>query len=205
MQKLHPTQQALLEILEKNSGETLSVRDLQDRVNVSSPSIIQHHIAQLEKKGYLRRNPANPSDYQVLIEAPDKDIAYINVYGMAQCGPKGSILDGNPIERIRISSKVLGFSAPDAFIVKAKGNSMMPKINQGDLVIAKKTPIANSGETIVCVNNGEALIKKLQIIDTKSGEKSYNLVSFNEKYPSFVASDDFRIEGVVKGVLSYTM
>lgn len=203
MIKMHPTQKKLLEILKANIDDPLTIRELQDRVGASSPSVVYHHITKLVEKGLLRRNPSNPHDYQVLSDNPDSKVVYLNVYGMAQCGPKGSILDGNPVDRIKVSSKILGFPAIDAFVVKARGNSMIPKINPGDLVIAKRTSEINGGEIVVCVNDGEVLIKKVQKIPTNEDNITYNLISLNPEYAPFTAKDDFKIEGVVRGVLSY--
>jgi len=198
MKKLHSTQEKLLKLLKRNITEPLTIRELQGELCLSSPSIVYHHIQQLEKKGYLRRNPINPKDYQILADSPDKKITYLNLYGLAHCGPNGSILDGDPIDRIPISSRILGFSSHEAFMVKAKGDSMLPKINDSDLVIARKTNDAESGDIVVCVNNGEILIKKIQ-----RGRKEIILVSLNVTYEPFVASDDFKVEGIVRGVLSY--
>jgi len=198
MKKLHPTQQQLLELLKDTITDPLTIRDLQKKLGVSSPSVIHHHIQQLEKKGYLRRNPYNPQDYQILADSPDKKIAYLNLYGLAHCGPNGSILDGNPIDRIPIATKILGFASEDAFLVKAKGNSMSPKINEGDLVIAKKTSYAENGDIAVCVNDGGAMIKKIQ------KNKNLILVSINPSFEPFVADKNFKVEGIVKGIYSYS-
>lgn len=195
---LHKHQLRLLEILKSNQDEPLTIRELMDRLGVTSPSVVQHHLLQLENKGYLRKNPANPKDYQILADSPDKDITYLNQYGLAQCGPSGSILDGNPIDRIPISSKILGFPSSEAFMVKAKGDSMEPKINAGDLVIAKKTSEFKSGGIYVCINNEQALIKQVN-----NDGKNLILASLNPDYQPFVAAIDFRIEGEVRGILSY--
>ncbi len=203
MQTMHPTQQKLIEILKSNIDDPLTIRKLQDRIGASSPSVVHHHLTKLIDKGLLRKNPSNSHDYQVLADNPDSNVVYLNVYGMAQCGPKGSILDGNPIDKIRISSKVLGFSAVDAFVVKAKGTSMIPKINPGDLVIAKKAVDIDGGKIVICVNNGEVLIKKVQKIPTEGDNITYNLISLNPEFAPFTAKEDCRIEGVVRGVLSY--
>ena len=201
MKKLHLTQEKLLRLLKNNIEEPLTIRELQADLGVSSPSVVYHHILQLEKKGYLRRNPGNPQDYQILADSPDKKIAFLNLYGMAQCGPNGSMLDGNPIDRIPISTKILGFSSADAFLVRAKGDSMEPKIKGGDLVIVKKGNKPEDGNIVVCVNNGEVLIKKIQQIDNDT----IFLTSLNQTYKAILASkDNFKIEGVVKSVLSYT-
>ncbi len=196
-EKLHPLQQKLLKLLSKNIDDPLTIREMQESLDASSTSIVAHHLAQLEKKGHLKKNPYNPKDYQVL-KTPERGITYLNLYGLAQCGPKGSLLDGNPLDRIAISTKLLTFSAETAFMVKAKGDSMLPKINDGDFVIAKKTSEASDGEIVVCVNDGEALIKKI-----KKSEKDFILISLNHDYQPFIATrKNFRVEGVVKGVIS---
>lgn len=199
MTKLHPVQQKLITLLKETIDNPLTMNELKDELGVSSTSVIFHHIQQLEKKGFLRRNPSNPRDYQILSDNPEKLITYINLYGLAACSPNGSILDGDPIERIPIASKLIGFASDEAFMVKAKGDSMSPRIHEGDLVLAKKSLTANSGDIVVCVNKGETLIKKLQ-----SGAETI-LISLNSKFEPFVASEDFRIEGIVRGVLSYKM
>lgn len=199
-EELHDKQRKLLKLLKQNIDDPLTIRELQEELGLSSPSVVQHHIRQLENKGYLRRNPSNPKDYQVLADSPDKPVAYINLYGLAHCGPRGSILDENPIDRVPIASRLLSFPASEAFLVKAKGDSMAPKINEGDLVIAKKISDVENGTITVCVNDGEALIKKVQKQDNK-----HILVSLNPKYPPSLAEKDFRIVGEVKGLISYEM
>lgn len=199
--KLHPTQTKLLSLLSANITSPLTIRELQDELSLSTPSLVHHHIQQLEKKGYLRRNPSNPQDYQVVSpdSEPERLIAYVNMYGLAECGPNGSVLTGDPLERVPLSTKLLGFKSEDAFLVKARGNSMAPKINEGDLVIAKKAKDAPNGSIVVCVNSGKALIKKIQ----KMGD-SVLLVSLNEAFEPFIAdNEDFHIEGIVKGYISY--
>lgn len=202
---IHPVQQKLLKLLKQNEFEPLTIRKLQEELGVSSTSVVQHHIFQLEKKGYLRRNPANPRDYQILADEPDKQVTFLNLYGLAQCGPNGSILDGDPIDRIPISTRILGFSSSEAFLVKSRGKSMLPKINDGDLIIAKKAKDAADNSIVVCVNRGEALIKKIQKMTFSNGEKTYYLISLNHEFKPFAANEDFRIEGIVRGILSYSV
>jgi repressor LexA len=197
--KLHPLQQQILDLLVENSDDPLTIREIQDAVNASSTSVIAHHLTQLEKKGYLKRNPFNPRDYQVLKGGPEKQVTYINLYGLAQCGPDGAILDGNPIDRIPISARLLPFPAEEAFMVKAKGDSMEPKISEGDLVIAKKTNDADNNSIVICANKGESLIKKI-----KKEKDDIILISINsEKYQPFLADrESFKIEGEVKTVIT---
>ena len=199
--RLHPAQEKLIELLSKNVEEPLTVRELQEAIGASSTSVVVHHMAQLEKKGYLKKNPNDSRDYQVL-KSPDKEIAYLNLYGLATCGPEGSVLDGAPIDRVPISTKFLSFASSKAFLVKAKGDSMLPKINAGDFVIVEKTNKAENGSMVVCVNDEKVLIKKIK---QQSKKDRVILVSLNSEFEPFLAAEDFRVEGVVRGVISNKM
>lgn len=199
MKSLHENQKKILEILKNNIGEQLTIRDIQSLINASSTSVVFHHIKQLEKKGYIKRNPYNPQDFQVISDKPEKQVTFLNLYGQAACNPKGSILDDSPIDRVPVSSKMVNFPIEKAYLLRAKGDSMIPKIKEGDLIIVQRSNSALSGEIVVCINNEEVLIKKIiyekdQII----------LESINEVYSPFLADKDtFRIEGIVKGLISY--
>lgn len=196
---IHPLQKKLLNLLIKSLDDPLTIREMMDILDVSSTSIIAHHLAQLEKKGYIKKNPYNPRDYQVLKNGPEKQTTYLNLYGLAHCGPSGSILEGAPIDRIAISTKLLTFPSSEAFMVKAKGDSMVPKINEGDFVIVKKNKKPENNSIVVCVNDGEALIKKY-----KKEKNGIILTSINHrKHSPFLAKkDSFRIEGEVKGIIT---
>ncbi len=200
MKNLHPTQEKLITILKKNIDDALTIQELTDNLGLSSKSVTYHHIEQLEKKGYLKRNPQNPKDYQLLKE-PDKLIVYINKYGLAHCGKGESMLDGDPVERIPIASQLIKFPAKDAFIVEARGNSMEPEIESGDLIIAKKQKTAENNEMVVCVSEGSPMIKKFY--KDRNGIK---LISFNDKKHPVIEiknKDDFHIEGIVKNIIHY--
>lgn len=195
---MHPAQSKLLRLLIAHSDEPLSVRELQERIGASSTSVVAHHLLQLERKGYLKRNPYNPRDYQVVHGPPEASIAYINLYGLATCGPKGSLLDGNPIDRIPLASRLLSFPIAEAFMVRARGKSMEPRISDGDLVVARKTQLYKEGGTYVCVSNEECLIKIVRLSGKQVFLESHN----RENFPIFPAGKDFRIEGEVRHIMS---
>jgi repressor LexA len=196
MSKLHPTQEKLLKLLEDTIDDPMTVRELQERLVLSTPSLVMHHIQQLEKKGYLKRSPDNPQDYH-LLKNPEKPIVYLNMYGLVQCGPSGSILEGTVLDRMPVAAKLLPFPADEAFLVRARGDSMEPLIHEGDIVIARKVNATENGRLVVCVNNGEALIKRYYQPDSEH----VLLESENKAYGPFMAGD-FTIEGEVKGVIS---
>ncbi len=194
---LHKTQRELLKLLAANVSEPLSLRELQAEVGASSPSVVVHHLNQLEKKGYLKRNPNDPRDYAVIEERPESEVTHIGLFGSGRCGPGGTILSGTPIDRLPIASRLLSFPASEAFMIKAKGDSMLPRIAEGDYVIARKTSVAESGRIYVCVNDGECLIK---IVRRYGGQLC--LESLNRAFEVVVVTGDFHVEGEVKQVLS---
>lgn len=197
MRTLHPVQQKLIDLLSEHMEEPLTIREMQEHLGLSSTSLVAHHLNQLERKGYLKRNHGNPRDYQIVKDGPERRVVYLNLYGLAQCGPNGSILDGNPMERIPIPSRILSFPSSEAFMVKARGNSMMPRINDGDYVIARKSPNAQVGDVVVCVRDGETLIKKLGMDD-----EGPFLISLNTDYGPIRHKEELRIEGIVKIIIS---
>ena len=196
--KLHKTQEKLLDLLSDNIDSPLSMRQIGDELDLSSPSLVHHHICQLEKKGFLKRNPNNPADYQILTTA-EEPITFLNLYGSAKCGSEGTILSGNPISRIPLSSKLISFSIEQAFLIKAEGDSMTPEIRNEDLVVAKKQQTAENGEIVICSLDGEVRIKKFREITYGV----YMLESINQKYDPIIVKEGmtFNIEGVFKGLI----
>ncbi len=201
--ELHNKQIKLLELLVKNEDNPLTLRDIMEKISgLTSPSHVQHHLNQLEKKGYLKRNPSNSKDYKVLM-IPEKPICYINLYGMATCGIDGTLLSGDPIDRIPVYSRLISFDTSLAFLVEAKGDSMEPNIFNKDLIITKKQEFASNGEIVVCTLDHEVLIKKYIVINNNQ----ILLESFNKKYsPRIVTNaNEFYVAGVVKGKLFSAM
>lgn len=194
--ELHPKQRQLLQLLKDSIDEPYTIRVLKEMLGVSSTSIVTHHIKQLEKKRLLLRNPSNPRDYKILGD-PENQTALVNLYGMAQCGPSGTLLSGDPQDRIPLSPKLLSFNIDEAFIVEATGDSMEPDIHQGDFVIAKKAyNCADDGDVIVCTYDDGVRIKKYK-------KELKLLMSLNPKVDPIKIEDiwSFHIEGVVKGVI----
>lgn len=197
MKGLHDKQNKILELLKSNIDNPLSMVELGLEADIKSPGVLYHHLGQLEKKGYLKRNPDNPRDYTVM-DSPEKAIVYINKYGMAQCGPNGSILTGAPVAQIPIATSLLRFPSAEAFIVEAKGDSMEPKINEGDIIIAKKQNYAEPNDIVVCVYDEVVMIKQFLRI----GERIV-LHSLNEKHNLIEAREGLLIEGIVKNIIHY--
>ena len=196
MKALHPQQIKLLELLKKNISDPLTMEELAECLDMSSKSVVFHHITQLEKKGYLKRNPTNPRDY-IVLKDPERNVIYLNMYGMAKCGPEGTILDGTPTRVVPVDPSMIYFPARKGFMVEAIGDSMQTLIAPHDWLIVEQSHDAGNKDVVVCVNNGEVMVKRF----TKYGEDVI-LQSENPRYSPIVADRTaFHIEGIVRSII----
>ncbi|WP_428048815.1 LexA family protein [Candidatus Avelusimicrobium caledoniensis] len=196
MKALHPKQEKLLEILKSHIADPLTMEELAEQLNVSAKSVVFHHIKQLEKKGFLKRNPANPRDYMILKD-PEKNVIYLKMYGMAKCGPAGTILDGTPTRIVPVDPSMIYFPACKGFMVEAKGDSMESLISPKDWLIVEQSHQPKNKDVVVCVNNGEVLVKRF----TKDGANII-LQSENPHYTPIVADKtSFHVEGIVRSII----
>lgn len=80
------------------------------------------------------------------------------------------------------------------FALRIKGDSMQPKMDDGDVVIVRQQSDANSGDTvIVLVNGDDATCKKLQ-----KTENGIMLLSTNPNYlPMFFTNEEILTKPVV--------
>ncbi len=194
---LHPTQKKLYELLSKHSEESLTLRDLAERLDVESHNTVIHHMKQLEKKGYIIRKDDGRVE---VLDSPIDDIMVLNLYGVAQCGSEGFLNDDNVIDRIPLPAKTFKINK-ESYLVKAVNDSMEPLIHDDDLVLVRRMDDCNNGDIAVVVHNEKAKIKK--VIKEDQG-KQIVLYSLNSKYkPLFVdlSKDTFSIAGIVKDVI----
>src|SRR5437763_14663294 len=71
MTDLTPRQRQVLEFIDeevRRRGYPPSVREIGEAVGLSSPSTVHAHLAALQDKGYLRRDPTKPRAIEVALE-----------------------------------------------------------------------------------------------------------------------------------------
>lgn len=110
-----------------------------------------------------------------------KNAAVITVYGSVAAGiPLEMITDITDTEEI--PAKML--EGGTYFGLKIKGDSMFPKIEDGDTVIVRAQPDAETGDIVIAAVNGDdAVCKKLFL-----RENGLALVSLNPAYDPMVFS-----------------
>lgn len=99
----------------------------------------------------------------------------------------GRVVAGIPIEAIE---EILDYEeisestarTGDYFALQVKGDSMEPRMYEGDVVIVRKQETAQTGDVaIVLINGDEATVKKIRIMDS-----GIMLIPFNTKYDPWI-------------------
>lgn len=92
------------------------------------------------------------------------------------CAGNGTVAQEEIIGYETVESK---YGRDEYFCLQVKGNSMSPKIDNGDIVLVKKQDYVENGElAIVIVDNEDGLIKKVEY-----SKDCLKLISFNLYYP----------------------
>ncbi|NUT19722.1 MAG: transcriptional repressor LexA [Hamadaea sp.] len=147
-------------------GYPPTVREIGDAVGLVSPSSVAYQLKELERKGYLRRDPHRPRAVDVRPPADtDPELlgmlrptpAYVPVVGrIAAGGPilaEESVEDVFPLPRELVGEGTL-------FLLQVKGDSMIEAaICDGDWVAVRQQPTADSGDIVAAMIEGEATVK----------------------------------------------
>jgi repressor LexA len=208
MKQLSNTQEKILDLL-KQRGSSYTLDDLAQSLGLSSPSSVHYNIQQLLKKGFLKYDPYNPTNY-IVLDQIDNGLTYIPLFdGKAKCGPDGEILQDFFEDNIPVPSKLMNFQVTgngpndtqSAVAVRTFNDSMEPVIPRGAIVIVNRQENQyQPNKTFLINSEGEALIKSLFL---DQGGRYYILSSFNKNYRPFLTPvDDLTIIGRVKAIIA---
>lgn len=127
----------------------------------------------------------------------EMQLTAIPVYSRISCGT-GTWIDDRPDEYVGVPCSMAGNGK--YFANHAKGDSMEPRIKEGDLLIFRETPTIESGQIGSFSLNGEYFCKRLRILR----DGTIILASDNPQYePIYVAKEDqFKCLGLYKFKLS---
>lgn len=136
-----------------------SVREICAATNLKSTATVHGYLIQLEKKGYLSRNPQKPRALELLGKnKPNKDIINVPLVGKVTAGQP--ILATENIESILSFPKEI-IANEDVFMLSVKGNSMIEAgIFDGDYVFIKSQNTAEDGDIVVALIGDEATVKR---------------------------------------------
>jgi repressor LexA len=192
-------------------GYPPSMREIGEAVGLTSTSSVSYQLSTLQNKGYLRRDAGRPRTVEVRLPGhpavrPDTDIddempmditsqeaAYVPLVGRIAAG--GPILAEQAIEDIfPLPRQLVGEGT--LFLLKVVGDSMInAAIADGDWVVVRQQPVAENGDIVAAMIDGEATVKTFK----RSAEHVW-LMPHNPAYTP-IPGDEAEILGKVVAVL----
>ncbi|MCL2595635.1 MAG: transcriptional repressor LexA [Promicromonosporaceae bacterium] len=163
-------------------GYPPSMREIGKAVGLASPSSVKHILLQLERKGYIRRDPMRPRAMELIVPhgemldgthldvtadgipvplLPDggraQEPSYVPLVGRIAAG--GPILAEQAIEDVfALPRQIVGDG--ELFLLKVVGDSMIDAaICDGDWVVVRRQPTAENGEIVAAMLDSEATVK----------------------------------------------
>lgn len=166
-QALTPRQREVLEIIEQHMrerGYPPSVREIGEAVGLTSPSTVHAHLAALQRRGYLRRDPTKPRAIEVRWD-PTSD-AVMDRRPVRHVPLVGDVAAGTDVLAQENVEEVLPLPADftgegDLFMLRVRGDSMIDVgILDGDFVVCRSQSTADEGEIVVAgIPGDEATVK----------------------------------------------
>jgi repressor LexA len=192
-------------------GYPPSMREIGEAVGLTSTSSVSYQLSTLQNKGYLRRDAGRPRTVEVRLPGhpavrPEPDIdddtpmdiasqeaAYVPLVGRIAAG--GPILAEESIEDIfPLPRQIVGEG--NLFLLKVVGDSMInAAIADGDWVVVRQQPVAENGDIVAAMLDGEATVKTFK----RSADHIW-LMPHNPAYAP-IPGDEAEILGKVVAVL----
>lgn len=168
MTKISKRQQDILNFIKeevKAKGYPPSVREIGEAVGLASSSTVHGHLARLESKGLIRRDPTKPRAIEILELDASSHIPKSNVINVPIIGKVTAGLPITAVENIEEFFPLPDrFVSPDdnVFMLEIMGESMIEAgILDGDLVIVRQQKTANNGDIVVAMTeDDEATVKR---------------------------------------------
>ena len=178
-------------------GRSPSFEEICSHFDFTSYNTVTTYLKALERKGYIRlpckKNQKRGIEVISPVEARRFEFPLL-----------GRVAAGKPIEAvedvdvIEVPPSMIGQG--DHFVLQVKGDSMKEDgILDGDLIVVRRQPTAENGETVVALINNEATVKKYY--------KRENYVELRPAHtgmePIIVKQGNFRIDGRIVGVMRH--
>ncbi|WP_430791619.1 transcriptional repressor LexA [Actinoplanes sp. G11-F43] len=194
-------QQRILAVIResvRDRGYPPTVREIGAAVGLVSPSSVSYQLGVLEKHGLIRRSPNNSRAVELRGDIPGGPVP---ASGTVTVPVLGAIAAGAPIlaeehveDHLTVSAAMVGGGT--LFALNVKGDSMIEAaICDGDVVVVRRQPVAESGEIVAAMIDNEATVKVFRQRDGHT-----ELLPRNPAYQP-IPADDAIILGKVVCVL----
>lgn len=168
MKELTKRQNEILTYIKKymvSHGYPPTIREIGAALGVSSPATIHAHLANLESKGFIKKEDTKNRAIELLVEneyaIKDEEVVSVPLLG--------KITAGSPIEAIERPDEYFSLPAylipnnKEVFTLLVSGTSMINAgILDGDIVIVERRNSARNGEIVVAMTDeNEVTLKTL--------------------------------------------
>lgn len=198
---LDNVQKELINFFKKNTHqEGITLREIAQEIWVSHPQTVLNKLNQLVLKWYFIKDWNWFRLLKETIENKFTDILQLPIYGFAQCGNKWkAIIDEYSQEQMPVTLAFLWTSNIDnCFFVRAKWNSMEPKIQDWDLVLVRQQSSYEPNDYVFVIHNQLPKLKKILKKDDKIYLESVNRFFDKVEIDKY---DEAKIIGVVKKII----
>ncbi|MFS0574142.1 transcriptional repressor LexA [Sporosarcina sp. 179-K 3D1 HS] len=201
MKKISKRQEDILTFIKdevRKKGYPPSVREIGEAVGLASSSTVHGHLARLESKGYIRRDPTKPRAIEVLdpegLDAMKPGVLHVPLVGKVTAGLPITAIEN--IEEYFPLPESFGTSEDNLFMLEIVGESMIDAgILNGDHVVVKQQQTAQNGEIVVAMTDeDEATVKRF------FKEKDYFRLQPENPSMDPIIVDNVTILGKVVGV-----
>jgi repressor LexA len=177
-------------------GYAPTLEEIGAHFGLSSLATVHKHLSNLERKGVIKRKWNLTRAIE--IRPPQKTSRAVELPLL------GRVAAGAPIEAIETEDTL---TIPESFVrrphnafaLRVQGESMVGEgILDGDYIVVEQRPVADNGETVVAVMNGEATVKKFY---RERGGRIRLQPANSHLEPIVVKEKDLEVRGVVVAVL----
>ena len=165
--KLSKRQQDILDFIKsevQQKGYPPSVREIGEAVGLASSSTVHGHLARLESKGLIRRDPTKPRAIEILdnnqSDIPKSKVINVPIVGKVTAGLPITAVEN--VEEFFPLPENLAPADEQLFMLEVMGESMIEAaILDGDYVIVRQQNTANNGDIVVAMTEeNEATVKR---------------------------------------------
>jgi repressor LexA len=200
MDEITPRQQRILEVIRRtveDRGYPPTVREIGDAVGLTSSSSVHAQLANLQRKGLLRKDPTKPRAIEVAGPRPSREAVMVPLVGRIAAG--APVLAEEHVEEYLPIPRDVGTDG-DLFALRVAGDSMTGAgIFDGDTVVVRRQDVAEDGAIVAALLPGpgedEATVKRL-----RRRARRLTLVPENTSMEPFDLPEDGRILGQVVAV-----
>jgi repressor LexA len=140
-------------------GYPPTVREIGEEVGLASPSTVHAHLANLERAGYIRRDPTKPRALELLgrerpaFEGTLGEAARVRVLPLVgQVAAGGPLLAEQNVEDHLAVPEPLSSGSGEEFLLRIKGESMIEAgIMPDDYIVVRRQQTAGNGDIVVAL------------------------------------------------------